>query len=202
MCVFSLNSVEAKLTASWLQLCTSHQRVVLILSSNTVFFTKCQTFSCHCVYFSITVEKMKTTQWYQICHKLRWVHPKGIDTGRLTTWLFYFLLNRTHWQKRAEKQLMMLCLLLQRWLPDEVQWLVFVPDPPAGPALIQKMSVVLGAVRLNWVSTLITTLLRQKERKSTLQEELYSNYVFWHKLKKKSSHLMRRKSSLVCVVAQ
>lgn len=60
------------------------------------------------------------------------------------------------------------------FLPDEVQRLVFVPDSPAGPALIQEMPVVLGAVRLNWVSALVTSLMRQREGNSSLQEEFYT----------------------------
>lgn len=69
---------------------------------------------------------------------------------------------------------MMLCHLLQSWLPDEVKRLVFIPDSPAGPPLIQKMPVVLGTVSLNWVSALVTTLTRQREGKFTLQEGFYS----------------------------
>lgn len=69
---------------------------------------------------------------------------------------------------------MMLHHLLQSRLPDEIQRLVFVPHPPAGPALIQKMPVVLGTVRLDWVSALVTTLMRQRVGKSPLQEEFYS----------------------------
>lgn len=32
-------------------------------------------------------------------------------------------------------------------LPDEVQWLILVPSPPPGPALVQQVQVVLCSVR-------------------------------------------------------
>lgn len=71
----------------------------------------------------------------------------------------------------ATKPLIMLCSLINRQLPDEIQGLVFVPDSPASPALIQKMPVVLGAVRLNWVSALVATLMKQRGKKCILQQE-------------------------------
>lgn len=57
-----------------------------------------------------------------------------------------------------------LCHLLRSWLPDEIQRLVFVPHPPAGPALIQKMPVVLGTMRLDRMPALVTTLMRQEKK--------------------------------------
>lgn len=61
--------------------------------------------------------------------------------------------------------------VMNRQSPDEIQGLVFVPDSPASPALIQKMPVVLGAMRLNWVSALVATLMKRRGKKRMLQEE-------------------------------
>lgn len=44
--------------------------------------------------------------------------------------------------------------------PDEVQRLVLVPEAPAGPALVQQVPVVLGAVRFDGVAALVSTLVR------------------------------------------
>lgn len=49
-------------------------------------------------------------------------------------------------------------------LPDEIQRLVFVPEPPASPALVQQMPVVLSAVRFDWVPALVTALMRRGEQ--------------------------------------
>lgn len=94
--------------------------------------------------------------------------------------------------------------LPQSPLPDEVQRLVFVPDAPASPSLIEKMPVILGTMRLDRMSALVSTLMRQRVRKSTLQEEGLHSLTICESLlqKQKPSYLMRRKSSLICVVAQ
>ena len=43
-------------------------------------------------------------------------------------------------------------------LPDKVEGLVLVPHAPASPPLVQQVSVVLGTVGINRVSTPIATL--------------------------------------------
>lgn len=56
-------------------------------------------------------------------------------------------------------------------LPDEIQRLVFVPEPPASPALVQQMPVVLSAVRFDWVPALVTALMRRGEQVVHVREE-------------------------------
>lgn len=56
-------------------------------------------------------------------------------------------------------------------LPDEIQRLVFVPEPPASPALVQQMPVVLGAVRFDWVPALVAALMRPGEQEVHVREE-------------------------------
>lgn len=55
-------------------------------------------------------------------------------------------------------------------LPDEIQRLVFVPEPPASPALVQQMPVVLSAVRFDWVPALVTALMRRGEQEVHVRE--------------------------------
>lgn len=47
---------------------------------------------------------------------------------------------------------------MSKTLPDEVQWLILVPSPPPGPALVQQVQVVLCSVRSDWIFAVILPL--------------------------------------------
>lgn len=49
-----------------------------------------------------------------------------------------------------------------RTLPDEVQWLILVPNPPPGPALVQQVQLVLRSVRSDRIFAVILPLRRRE----------------------------------------
>lgn len=92
--------------------------------------------------------------------------------------------------------------------PDEVQRLVLVPEAPAGPALVQQVPVVLGAVRFDGVAALVSTLVRG-QRRTQVRAFFFMSLCFlqrsstmWETQEADVSHLVRRKRGLVRVVSQ
>lgn len=57
--------------------------------------------------------------------------------------------------------LLKLKCLVKASLPDEVQWLILVPSPPPGPALVQQVQVVLCSVRSDWIFAVVLPLTRK-----------------------------------------
>lgn len=77
---------------------------------------------------------------------------------------------------------------MSKTLPDEVQWLILVPSPPPGPALVQQMQVVLCSVRSDWIFAVILPLT-WKDTHYTLfgQSHLMNNLAKCQKKKGKGS---------------
>lgn len=62
--------------------------------------------------------------------------------------------------------------------PDEVQWLVLVPDPPPGPTFIQQVPMVLCSMCPDRVFTVVAALVKVRHRYITYSVFVCTNCNF------------------------